>query len=193
MTIDEINKALESELYILALMGTLVLIDSCAKVEYPNIESNKKRYIQWYDNFIFDKIYGNAPKLVNKIGKETPKLTGEVVYSLRCSLLHEDNPNIQVEDIKNEDNKITKFKIIVEKKNSFDIYTSSSGITWVEDKQGNPIICDRSCELNIQHFCYFVLGFCEDYFITNKTKFKFDYTLFDIDKLNKEIRRNEIN
>ena len=170
----EICKCLKDGYYMAALTSALTIPDMCGKAEFPNLEKNKKRYVDWFDKYI-----GNHEKERHG-GKGMPYLSGELVYSLRCSLLHEDNPNIQVEKIENEDNKITKFKILVEEKNKFGIYASGSGITWREDKNNNFIICDRTYELHIQQFCYFVLGFCEDYFLENKENFKFDYTILDL-------------
>lgn len=181
-TIAEIEKARENELYILALMGTLVLIDTCAKAEYPKIESNKERYIKWYNKYIYDIEWGNAPDLKNEIGEESPRLTGEVIYTLRCALLHEDNPNIQIDKIKEEKNKITKFTLILEKKNSYDIYTDTMGVSWRYNKLGKVEICERTYELNVQNFCWKILSYCKDYYNINKEMFKYDYNLFDLDE-----------
>lgn len=90
--IDEIEKALNHDLYFAALNLALTLPDICGKAEYPSLRSTRERYIQWYD-----KIVGvtEKPPKCTEDEPEMPYLSGEVVYSLRCSLLHEGNPNLQ--------------------------------------------------------------------------------------------------
>ena len=179
-TIEEIDKARENGLYMLALMGSLVLIDSCAKVEYPKIKGNKERYIKWYNKYICNREYYNTPDLRNEIGEEPSRITGEVVYTLRCSLLHEDNPNIQVSKIKKDRDKINDFVILIEEKNNMDIYTETWDINWKYDENGKPFVTNRQYVFNLQRFCWVVLKICTDYYKKHKDKFFFDYKLLDM-------------
>lgn len=55
-------------------------------------------------------------------------LSGEVIYSLRNSLLHHGTPNISVDKIKNGNNKIDCFELVLESKKSFDTYCDAAGI-----------------------------------------------------------------
>ena len=57
-----------------------------------------------------------------------PYLSGEVVYSLRNSLLHQGTPNIEADRIKDKNNKIDLFELVIESKKPFDIYGASAGI-----------------------------------------------------------------
>lgn len=59
-----------------------------------------------------------------------PYLSGNVIYSLRCSLLHEGNPNVDNVQLtrKNASLQIDYFVLKVEKKKDFDIYADSNGI-----------------------------------------------------------------
>ena len=184
--INEIKTALDNDLYILALMGTLTLIDTCGKAEYPN-KGVGDRYRDWYNNFIhkYEVSSGYAKVLKCKF----PEITGEVVYSLRCALLHEDNPNIQIDKIKNKDNKITKFVLEIEKKNKFDIYVNSFGIKYSMDEKDIKI--DREYNLSVRGFCLKVCQESEKYYNANKSKFNFNYNILDIDKVKAEIRQNE--
>lgn len=43
--IQDIRKALENELYFVALSSALTLPDICGKTEYPTERSSRKRYI----------------------------------------------------------------------------------------------------------------------------------------------------
>ena len=87
--IQDIRKALENELYFVALNSALTLPDICGKAAFPEENSSKKRYILWYDKEI--GIYEKNPEDKDNM----PYLSGEVIYSLRCSLLHEGNPNMK--------------------------------------------------------------------------------------------------
>ena len=103
--IDEVEKALKNELYLVALMSTLTIPDALAKIEYK--ESNSNNYIKWVNEFvkdIFGRKYGeksNKSEVINyKNGKplektdnekylESPtEICGENCYQLRCALLH---------------------------------------------------------------------------------------------------------
>lgn len=87
--IEEINKCLDNELYISALTMTLIIPDMCGKAEYPTEKNTKQRYVKWFDYWI--------GQYETYEGQENPNLTGEIVYSLRCSMLHEGNPTIEKE------------------------------------------------------------------------------------------------
>lgn len=78
--IDEINEALDKELYLTALTAALTLPDICGKAEYPS-EGNGKRYTKWCERFLNDN-----------------NLPADKVYSLRCSLLHEGNVTVDSKD-----------------------------------------------------------------------------------------------
>ena len=50
--VQDIRKALENELYFVALSSALTLPDICGKAAYPTKQSSRKRYILWYDEEI---------------------------------------------------------------------------------------------------------------------------------------------
>ena len=104
--IEEIDKSLESEAYLSALSLVLILPDICGKAEYNSNIKNKERYINWFDEYIGK--YEQSPFEVSN----NPYLSGEVVYQLRCCFMHEGNPNINKNRIKNERNKIDKFILL---------------------------------------------------------------------------------
>lgn len=43
--VQDIRKALENDLYLVALSSALTLLDICGKVAYPDESSSRKRYI----------------------------------------------------------------------------------------------------------------------------------------------------
>ena len=112
--VDDIRTALDNDLFFAALSTALTLPDICGKAEYPNESSSKKRYIDWYDKEIgrFEK---NPCQTTDE---EMPYLSGKVIYSLRCSLLHEGNPNVDNERLTkgNESLPINHFVLKTESK-----------------------------------------------------------------------------
>ena len=52
--ISEIDSCLKNECYYAALSLLLIVVDSCAKAEYPDIKNNKERYIKWFETFVCD-------------------------------------------------------------------------------------------------------------------------------------------
>ena len=92
--VQDIRKALENELYFVALSSALTLPDICGKAAYPAEQSSRKRYILWYDEEIGK--YEKNPEDKD----DMPYLSGEVIYSLRCSLLHEGNPNMKSDSLR---------------------------------------------------------------------------------------------
>ena len=106
------NKALDNDCFFSALSLALTLPDICGKAKYPT-DGNKKRYIAWYDEYV-----GAYEQCPGEEG-EMPYLSGEVVYQLRCSFLHQGNPNIDKGKINEECCKIDKFVLLTEKKKEF--------------------------------------------------------------------------
>jgi len=72
--LEEIEKALEAELYYLAIAMALTMPDICAALESPNGETKGSKYKAWY-NANLARIY--------------PNITDEDCYSLRCGVLHQ--------------------------------------------------------------------------------------------------------
>lgn len=118
--IDDVNNALNAKAYLAALTLVLTIPDICGRAKYGEI-GTKKRYIDWYDEYI--GAYENGKKATNdnvpsdiKIcsdtkksldtennpDDETPYLSGEIVYSLRNSVLHQGTTNFKKNRIKDE-------------------------------------------------------------------------------------------
>lgn len=87
--VREVNVCLDNGCCIAGLSLVLTLPDICGKAYYPQL-GNKRRYIKWFNEYIgqFERDEEGA-----EVG--IPYLSGELVYSLRCSLLHQGNPNIK--------------------------------------------------------------------------------------------------
>lgn len=181
--IDDVNKALDAEAYMAALSLVLTLPDICAKAQYGDSVKNKERYIKWYDEHIGQ--YEKTPIPESK--EEMPYLSGEVVYQLRCSVLHQGNPDIDSDKIKDESCKIEFFTIIVEKKKPFDIYVDTAGITTMMRPESKPV---RSYSVNVRRLCMIITSVTRGYYENNKDKFTFfSYNILDWDEATERMNR----
>lgn len=168
--VQDIRKALENDLYLAALSSALTLPDICGKVAYPDESSSRKRYISWYDEEI-----GKYEK--NPEDKENmPYLSGEVIYSLRCSLLHEGNPNMNNDSLRT-DLPIDHFSLVIERAKPFDIYSDSSSIANFGDKN------IREYSMNVRRVCMILCNVAESFYKENKEKFHFNYKIIDWDEV----------
>jgi len=164
--VQDIRKALENELYFVALSSALTLPDICGKAAYPNERSSRKRYISWYEEEI-----GKFEKDPND-KENMPYLSGEVIYGLRCSLLHEGNPNMENDSLRTS-LPIDHFSLVIEQEESFDIYSDASLIT----NLGNKNI--REYSMNVRRICMILCNVAESYYKENKDKFHFNYKIVD--------------
>ena len=168
--VQDIRKALENELYFVALNSALTLPDICGRAARPMERSSRKRYILWYDDEIGK--YEKNPEDKN----DMPYLSGEIIYSLRCSLLHEGNPNMKNDNLRISQ-PIDHFSLVVEKTKSFDIYLDASKITTF----GNEQI--REYRMNVRRICMILCNVAEAYYKENRDKFHFNYEIIDWDEV----------
>lgn len=168
--IHDIRNALKNDLYFVALSSALTLPDICGKAAYPDERSSRKRYILWYDEEIGKYEKNPADK------SNMPYLSGEVVYSLRCSLLHEGNPNMSNESLR-KNLPIDHFSLVVEKAKPFTPYIDSSSII----EWGNKHI--RRYRMNVRRICMILCNVAEAYYRENKDKFHFNYEIIDWDEV----------
>ena len=167
LLIKEINLALDNNLYLVALNTALTLPDICGRAEYPDLGTTA-RYKKWYNEHIGQ--YEINPENVKR-GIDMPYLSGDVVYDLRCSLLHQGNPNIK-------DSHNIKFSLVIEKKNEFDMYVDASSCGKNE----------RTYRVSIRRLCCILCWTVEEYYKKNKDKFDlFNYKIVDIDEVRKKI------
>lgn len=164
--VSDIRKALDNDLYYAAIVTALTLPDICGKAAFPNEQSTKKRYISWYDSEIGK--YEKNPFQTTK--EEMPYLSGEIIYNLRCSLLHEGNPNIDNAKLRNS-LPINHFTLVISKKNELEIYSDSSEISDIFGQHR------RSYNMNIRRICNILCLVAEAYYKDNKEDFVFDYDI----------------
>lgn len=168
--VQDIRKALENKIYFVALSSALTLPDICGKAAYPTERSSRKRYILWYDEEIGK--YEKNPKDKD----DMPYLSGEVIYSLRCSLLHEGNPNMKNDSLRTNQ-PIDHFSLVIEKAKTFDIYSDASSITRFGNEQ------KREYRMNVRRICMILCTVAEAYYKENSDKFYFNYEIIDWDEV----------
>ena len=168
----EIQRCLDSELYLAALGLSLTIPDICGKAEYP-WSGNTTRYINWYNQFVLIKYKPNGAE--SPYSADMPYLSGEVIYNLRNAFLHSGNPNITKDKIKKERCKIDKFQLKLGQELLGDTSCVCYGANW--------IICEREYEVNVRLLCMRLCETAQEYYLANKEKFDFfDYSIVYEDK-----------
>lgn len=72
--LTQIQTALDSDLYYLALFACLSVPDICGAIGSDNGRAAPRKYKEWFDKYV---------------GHKCPFVTGEDCYRFRCSLLHQ--------------------------------------------------------------------------------------------------------
>lgn len=183
--IDQILKSIEqsfdSENYFAGLSALLILIDTCGKAEYPNEQSTKKRFINWFDQYVGENYEHKELKLsdlkcehdltqtdVDQYNHHMQgnNITGNVIYSLRRNMIHQGTPGIDATS--DGSYHIDDFSIYIPIKNDFNIYTDSVGLS--TDNDGN---ITRHYRLNLMRLKVNVCDAVKKYYENNKSKFDF--------------------
>lgn len=169
--IREINVCLDNGCCIAGLSLALTLSDICGKAYYPTL-SNKRRYIKWFDEYIGQYEHDEESA---KIGM--PYLSGELVYSLRCSLMHQGNPNI-----KDNEFGIVYFELLYRQTEGVSIVTGSAKAEIVKDENGNDKAVNKELCINVRDMCWKICRLAEICYSKDKEKFDFfNYNLVDTD------------
>lgn len=165
--LSEIKAALRHGLYLSALSLALTLPDICGKAAFPSCRT-AERYITWYDTHIgqYDMDNGAPP---NTVKSSFPALNGKIVYSLRCSLLHQGTPSISKKKFE-----ITHFSLIVQKEtDDFPAYLPEEFGYCRETGK-------KEMKIHLNVLCWRLCEAAEEYYRQNRDKFDFfDYDLID--------------
>jgi hypothetical protein len=161
--IKEIKVALENECYILALMGALTLPDICGKSAYPELRVGE-RYVNWCDTYVYPKI-----QHIDEDGKASDcgitHLSGKIIYSLRCYLLHQGSADIECGKCE-----VKEFVLLIQPKNEFGIYVDNFGAIWSNDDFEHR---ERHMSLHIRNICRDLGNAAELYYQNHKDEFGF--------------------
>lgn len=170
--IDDMNRALEAGCYLAALGIALTLPDICGKAAYPEAKNVGDRYTQWFDENVGR--YEICP-IPEKAEDKTviPRLTGQIVYSLRNSFLHQGTPNIGVTENKPPEPPFPHFALIKESPNPLYNYSDLSCV--VNDTE-------KYLFVSIPRLCFILGATASGYYKEYPEKFNFfRYTLIDKD------------
>ena len=159
--VEDIKSALKNKCFFSALSLALTLPDVCGMVEYPNKQVSE-RYISWYDKYV--SAYVKDEKAV--IPK--PYLSGEIVYNLRNTYLHQGSPNVNPDKVKEEINQVDNFILLLGDGTIIHEMTLSIDFGPVSVRKilvDVTYLCDILCEC--------ALG----YYRANTNKFSFDFNI----------------
>ncbi len=171
--VDEIDHCIKNECFIAALSLALTLPDICGKAEYPKA-SDTQRYIQWYNTYI-----GQHEKPSHPYGDDMPYTSGELVYNLRYSMLHQGTPNVDLKKIKEERCKIDRFVLVISS-----VY--DSGYSRVSNIGTNKSF--RELNISLIDLCKKICNAAKKYYSENENKFDFfKYSLEDKRKVYEKI------
>lgn len=170
--VAQIENAIENDLYLVALCSALTLPDICGKAEYPKKGVND-RYKTWYKNYVYDKFEHNK-KHINDVYYQMPDLTEEIVYDLRCSILHSGDPNLN-----KEPPPVDKFNLILNRDKTNSTIAKST-LRMVFPAQAKPFT-ERGIKVDIYNLCNLLCKAAISYYNSNKNKFTFiNYTIEEL-------------
>ena len=177
--VKEINSCLSNNCPMAALMAALTLPDICGKAKYPELEKHtKQRYIRWFDEYI-----GKYEHDEEHIEKGMPYFSGEVCYSLRCSLMHQGNPNVDY------DKDMDYFELIWQEHEGCHVSISSAEAEIVT-VEGKEKAIHKRYSVNIRDICFKLCALATYYYNAHKEEFNFfNYNISNMDFRTKEAFR----
>ena len=154
--VSEIRSCLDHKNYFAALSLTLMLPDICGMAEFPN-KQVAERYITWYDDNVEPSFSGD------RTSENHPRLSGEVVYNLRNQFFHQGEINVVTSKIREEDNRIDRFVLILGDGTKIDSMSFTMNIkdVWF-----------RFIMVDVTSLCESICNAAAQYFTNNKEKFK---------------------
>ncbi len=169
--IKEVNHCLDNGCCMAGLSLALTLPDICGKAIYPK-KKPSERYIQWFDEYI-----GQYEHDDEHIRVGMSYLSGELVYSLRNSILHQGNPNIDGKKFG-----IIYFELLYNQQEGGHIVTGLSEAEIIKDENGNDKAINKKFTVNVRNLCWKICRLAEVCYKEDKDKFNFfNYNLVDID------------
>ena len=158
--VNDIRRSLENKCYYSALALTLALPDICGYVEYP--EKNVfERYTEWYD----EHIGNNLSKLNEGFDDNHPWLSGEMVYNLRNTYLHQGEPRIVPEKVKEPSNQLDRFLLVlgdgtIVNQMTFNLASADGSLDY------------KMISIDITYLCELICVNALQYYEENRSKFR---------------------
>lgn len=140
--IKEINQSLDNGCVMAGLSLALILPDICGKAIYPNTKPSD-RYIKLFDKYIGQYEHDNKHIRVG-----APYLSGELVYSLRNSILHQVDSNIDCKKFG-----IIDFELLYNQQERVHVVAGSSEEEIIKDENGNDKAINKKFSVNVSDLC----------------------------------------
>lgn len=163
--VKDIRNALENKCYFAALSLALALPDMCGAVEFGENCCAGKRYVNWFDEYIGK----DAKEAQNFGGDQQPWISGEVVYRLRNQFLHLGNAEIKKDKIKEHDNQLNNFELIL---GDWDLSGSLTIKVEAPIPELKETIDYRAISIDVKYLCNCICKAALDYYNVNKCNFK---------------------
>lgn len=193
LLIEEVEKALRNELYLVALISTLTIPDTLAKIEYG--KSIGDNYIKWVNEFVkdvFGRKYGDRntksevvnykngvpqEKTDNEKYLESPtEMCGENCYQLRCALMHNIENEIKADKKTPKNRKYTWIDecVLQFTKEEFTNGIMSGYDTYLKELQNGEIVtvAEKFCYINVKELCHDIIRGAKEYIKTKNVSEK---------------------
>lgn len=166
--VNDIRCSLDNKCYFTALSLSLALPDICGMVEYPH-KSVTERYIKWYDSYLGDYMMQGKDVL----GGNNSWLSGEIIYNLRNTYLHQGNLGIVPEKVREEANRLDRFIFML----GDGTVLCSSTINIDIGTQEKGKITYRAIIVDVTYLCNSICNCALGYYENHQEKFKFNFTI----------------
>lgn len=177
--VKEINQCLDNGCVIAGLSLALILPDICGKAIYPDTRPSK-RYIKWFDDYVL-----SFEQRDKQIKEEIPWLNSEIIFSLRNSILHEGNPNIDKTKLD-----VVYFELIYQQQKQATISNICFSQIINEDKGSKKEI--KKISINVRDLCSKICYAALKCYVKDRNKFNFfNYDLYDINFMTRQIFKIE--
>lgn len=155
--LSEIKQSVDNKCFVAALALALTLPDICGRIEYPN-DTVAGRYIKWYNTYI-----GKYERPSNAYESDMPYTSGELIFNLRNSLLHQGIPDIDATKVREARCKVNKFILYISNVED----GGFSGVSYVKEGQ----VMERVLEVNVINLCSTLTATVKTYYASNRSKF----------------------
>ena len=168
--VNDLHHALKNRCYFSALALALALPDICGAAEFSDDTPVAKRYIGWYDKYVFP--YTSAKK-----DEDAPALTGELVYNLRNTFLHQGSPTVNRKKIKAEREQVDRFILLLGDGTKVWQLSSSYGVDLRQVAPEIGVVHVRFFLVDISYLCNLISSAASEYYADNQDKFSFDFSV----------------
>lgn len=159
--VDDIRNALKHRSWFSALALALVLPDMCGMAEDPAM-GVAGRYISWYDRFVTPMMKDDNVKA------DRPYMSGEMVYNLRNTFLHQGAPTINTGKVKEAVNQIDEFALSLDDDNPIHGMTLTCSF---ED------VSYKFMTVDVTNLCKKICDAAMSYYEDNREKFGFNFKI----------------